>query len=212
MGRIVQRSHELEGAVSPDEAKALFDIGWAATEAADHPHHDLYWRTGLDYIQAFARTYLPQPKAQQHLGLTRQAPDADLALRYDLLAHYEAVDGVQVAIALRAESLQSHARPDGVLWSGLSAAQRASFVMLKQRVEEVQPWIFSASDGALYPYQWSKNPKQAQTEAERLEQRFTALDQRQFEAAAQAWNCDRCPVRISCPLWMGVSGEPSSAD
>ena len=82
--------------------------------------------------------------------------------------------------------------------------------MLKQRIEEVQPWIFSASDGALYPYQWSKNPKQAQTEAERLERRFTALDQRQFEAAAQAWNCDRCPVRISCPLWMGVAGEPSS--
>ena len=212
MGRIVQRSHELEGAVSPEEAKALFDIGWSAAEVVDHPHHDLYWRTGLDYVQAFARVYRPNPQAQQHLGLTRQPPDADLALRYDLLAHYEAVDGAQVAIALRAESLQSHARPDGVLWSGLSAAQRASFVMLKQRTEEVQPLVFSASDGALYPYQWSKNPKQAQTEAERLEQRFIALDQRQFEAAAQAWNCDRCPVRISCPLWMGVVGEPSSAD
>ena len=210
MGRIVQRSHELEGGISPDEAKALFDIGWAAAEVADHPHHDLYWAIGLDYIQAFARVYQPHPKAQQHLGLTRRPSDSDLALRYDLLTHYEAVDGAQVAIALRAESLQSHARPDGVLWSGLNAAQRASFVLLKQRVEEVQPWVFSASDGALYPYQWSKNPKQAQTEAERLERRFTALDQRQFEAAAQAWNCDRCPVRLSCPLWMGVAGGPSS--
>ena len=39
MGRIVQRSHELEGAVSLDEAKALFDIGWTAAEVSDHPHH-----------------------------------------------------------------------------------------------------------------------------------------------------------------------------
>jgi hypothetical protein len=145
---------------------------------------------------------------QQHLDLVRELPDSDLSLRYDLLAYYEAVDGARVAIALRSESLQSHARPDGVLWSGLSAAQRVSFVLLQQRLQEVQPWVFSASDGTLYPYQWSKNATQVQTEAERLDRRFNALEQRQFETTVQAWTCDRCPVRVSCPLWLEVAGEP----
>lgn len=205
MGRIVQRAHELGYAVSGEEAEAMFHAAWPTDEVAEHPHHDLYWTIGLDYIGHFARAYQPHPKAQQHLDLVRQPPDSDLSLRYDLLAHYEAVDGSQVAIALRPESLQAHARPDGVLWSGLSAAQRVSFVMLKQRVEDVQPWVFSATDGALYPYQWPRNPERVEMEAERVDRRFHLLDQRQFDATAQAWTCDRCPVRLSCPLWMGVA-------
>ncbi len=214
MGRIVQRAHELEDVVPLDEAQAMFDIGWSSPEVLEHPHHDLYRAIGLDYIEGFARAYQPRPKARQHLDLVRQPPDSALSLRYDLLAHYQAVDGARVAIALRTESLQSHVRPDGVLWSGLSAAQRASFVILQQRVPDVQPWVFSASDGALYPYQWPKSPKSVHTESERLDRRFQALEQRQFETTLQAWTCDRCPVRISCPLWMGSveEPEPTAAD
>jgi hypothetical protein len=212
MGRIVQRAHELEDVVPQDEARAMFDIGWSSAEVAEHPHHDLYWAIGLDYVQDFARAYQPHPKAQQHLDLAHQLPDSDLSLRYDLLAHYQAVDGTRVAIALRAESLQAHARPDGVLWSGLSAAQRLSFVILQQRVQDVQPWVFSATDGALYPYQWPKNAKRVTTEAERADRRFNLLEQRQFETTVPAWICDRCPVRVSCPLWMGVAGDPSPID
>lgn len=212
MGRIVQRAHELEGVVPQDEARAMFDIGWSSAEVAEHPHHDLYWAIGLDYVQDFARAYQPHPKAQQHLDLAHQLPDSDLPLRYDLLAHYQVVDGARVAIALRTESLQAHARPNGVLWSGLGAAQRLSFVILQQRVQDVQPWVFSATDGALYPYQWPKNAKRVTTEAERADRRFNLLEQRQFETTVQAWSCDRCPVRVSCPLWMGVAGDPSPMD
>jgi hypothetical protein len=190
----------------------MFDIGWSAVEVADHPHHDLYRAIGLEYTQAFARAYQPHPKAQQHLDLVRQPPDSDLSLRYDLLAHYQAVDGTRVAIALRPESLQSHARPDGVLWSGLSASQRASFVILKQHVQDVQPWVFSASDGTLYPYQWPQNTQSVATDAERVDRRLNLFKQRQFEATVQTWTCDRCPVRVSCPLWMGVADQPLAAD
>jgi DNA helicase-2/ATP-dependent DNA helicase PcrA len=212
MGRIVQRAHELEDRVSPEEARSMFDIGWSAAEVEDHPYHDLYWAMGLDYVQGFARAYQPSPKAQQHLGLVRQPPDSELSLRYDLLAHYQAVDSARVAIALRIESLQSHARPDGVLWSGLSAAQRVSFVILQQQVQDVQPWVFSARDGALYAYQWSQNAKRMATEAERADRRFNLFEQCRFETTVQAWSCDRCPVRVSCPLWMGVTGQPLSDD
>ncbi|PON12345.1 hypothetical protein C2W62_40090 [Candidatus Entotheonella serta] len=117
-----------------------------------------------------------------------------------------------MAIALRTEALQSHVRPHGVLWSGLSSAQRASFVVLQQHVRDVQPWVFSAHDRALYPYQWPKNAKSVQTETERLNRRFSALDQRQFETTLQTWTCDRCSVRVSCPLWMGIAGEPVTPD
>jgi hypothetical protein len=205
MGRIVQRAHELGEAVPPDEARTIFDNIWPSDEVADHPHHDLYWTLGRDYIQRLAHVYRPHPQAQRHLGLSRQPPDTDLLLRYDLLAHYQAVDGTRVAIALRTESLQSHARPNGVLWSGLSPAQRASFVMLKQRDQGVQPWLFSATDGALYSYQWPRNANNVEAEAERVERRISMLAQRQFETTVQAWACDRCPVRVSCPLWMGLT-------
>jgi len=212
MGRIVQRAHELEDVVSQGEARAIFDLGWSSAEVVNHPHHDLYRAIGLDYTQGFARAYQPHPKAQQHLDLVRQPPDSDLSLRYDLLAHYQAVDGARVAISMRPESLQSHARPDGVLWSGLSASQRVSFVILKQYVQDVQPWVFSASDGALYPYQWPQNTQSVAMEAKRVDRRFNLLEQHQFETTVQAWSCDRCPVRISCPLWMGVVDQPSSTD
>jgi hypothetical protein len=212
MGHLVKRAHELEDVVPQDEARAIFDLGWSTVDMRNHPHHDLYRDVGLDYSQAFARVYQPHPKAQQHLNMVCQPPDAELSLRYDLLAHYQAVDGTRVAISMRPESLQSRARPDGVLWSGLSASQRVSFVILKQFAQDVQPWVFSASDGALYPYQWPQQAKSVATEAERVNRRFNLLEQHQFETTVQAWTCDRCPVRVSCPLWMGVVDPPPVVD
>ncbi len=207
MRRLVHRAHELVDTVSLDEAQALFLDSWPSTEeVADHPHHDLYMEIGLEYVKRFARAYEPHPQAQQHLELVRQPPGSDLSLQHDLLAHYQAHDGAQVAIALRPESLQPHTRTDGVLWSGLSAAQRVSFVMLKRLVDDLQPWVFSAKDGALAPYQWPKNLARVTTEAGRVEQRLNLLEQRQFETTVQTWACDRCPVRVSCPLWMGAAG------
>lgn len=207
MGRIVQRAHELGDTVSLDEAEALFLDSWPSTEdVANHPHHDLYIEIGLDYAKRFAGAYAPQPRAQLHLELAQQPPGSALSLQHDLLARYQAVDGTQVAIALRLESLQAHTRAHGVLWSGLSTAQRVSFVMLKQEAEDLQPWVFSAKDGALSPYQWPKNPERVAVEAGRAEQRLSLLEQHQFETTVQAWACDRCPVRVSCPLWMQAAG------
>jgi len=130
-------------------------------------------------------------------------------LRLDLLAYYQADDGAPVAIALRPESLEEKSRLQGVLWSGLSAAHRASFVLLKRRAPQLRPYVFSAEDGVLYPYLWTRNARDFEREADRLAQRYQALAQRTFETTVQEWTCDRCPVRVSCPYWLGALGDAS---
>jgi superfamily I DNA/RNA helicase len=208
MGGIVRRAHELESVVPPEEARAIFDHDWSAAGVSEHPHHDLYQAVGLDYTQRFARVYQPHPQARQHLELVSQPPDSELSLRHDLLAHYQAVDNTRVAIACRTESLQAHVRADGVLWSALNTAQRMSFVMLNQDDQNMQSWVFSAKDGTLYPYRWPNHATHVAAEAERAERRFNLLEQRRFETTVPTWICDRCPVRVSCPRWMGVAGPP----
>jgi hypothetical protein len=132
-----------------------------------------------------------------------------LPLRPDLLALYRAEDGTTVAITFRPESLAHKARGNGLLWSSLSAAQRVSFVMLKQNEPDLQPYVFSAQDGVLYPYLWPSRPQELAKEAAAIARQWQALTQQRFETTVQMWTCERCPVRISCPHWLGLQNGPN---
>jgi hypothetical protein len=130
-----------------------------------------------------------------------------MAVRLDLLAHYVADDGTPVAITFRPESLAARNRPQGLLWSALSPAQRVPFVLLQEHAPQLRPYVFSAEDGVLYPYQWTRNPASLAQETARLQEHLTALEHGVFRTTVQDWACDRCPVRLACPYWLGALGD-----
>ena len=207
MGHIVRLTQDRGAPFSRDEAKELFLHEWPISDVSDHPHHALYAHLACESIEQFARAYVPVPKAKAHLDLTAHDESTGLALRYDLLALYDAEDGTTVAISLRPESLQAKHREHGLLWSGLSPAHRMAFVMLKQENPNLQPYVFSAADGVLYPYAWTANSNALAKETQRLAQQCDDVARGRFATKVQEWTCNRCPVRVSCPHWLGALAE-----
>jgi DNA helicase-2/ATP-dependent DNA helicase PcrA len=206
MGRIVRRAHEIGTRISLDEAEDILWRGWPTQEVAEHPHLGLYFDLARTFVARFAHAYTPQANALRHLDLIMDDAEVGLALRLDLLAHYLVDNGTAVAIALRPESLAEKHRRHGLLWSALRTAHRVSFVVLKQRHPNLRPYVFSAADGVLYPYMWASSAQDIEKETERLAERGKALAQQRFETTVQEWTCDRCPVRLSCPHWLGALG------
>jgi hypothetical protein len=202
MGDMVRRAHERPASIQPQEARNIFMAHWPAHEVADHPHGQLYCNIGLEYIERFARAYQPEPRAAQHLDLVVESQETGRTLRHDLLAYYRSADGTAVALTFRPETLAEKARPNGLLWSGLSSAQRVSFVMLKADEPELQPYVFSAQDGVVYPYTWPRRQQDFDKEAGAVARQLNTLSQQHFDTAVDTRTCDRCPVRISCPHWL----------
>ena len=209
MGDIVRRAQERQAPIQPQEARAIFLDRWPGHEVAEHPHAKLYGDTGGDYVERFAHAYRPDPKACAPLDLLALGGTAQLPLRHDLLAHYRAEDGTPVAMIFRPESLDHKARENGLLWSALSPAQRVSFVMLKQHEPDLRPYVFSAQDGVIYPYLWPSRPQDLAKETAAITRQLQALSQQRFETTVQMWTCERCPVRVSCPHWLGLQNGPS---
>ena len=204
LGQIVRRAHKLGARVSQEEVESFLVQGWPMRETADHPHHAIYFNLAQVYVRRFAHVYVPQPKARVHRELRLESGAARMAFRLDLIAHYVTDDNTPVAITFRPESLAAQQRPQGLLWSGLSPAQRVPLVVLKQQAPQLRPYVFSAEDGTLYPYQWSRKPAVLAQEAERITTHLAALTQGVFATTLHEWDCDRCPVRISCPYWIGA--------
>lgn len=204
MGCIVRQAHAQGASVDCTQARDLFWQIWSSREVADHPHHELYANLACHYVEQFALLYDPHPSARTHFELMVADTHTGFTLRHNLLAHFEAQDGTTIAMTWRPESLAKQARDQGLLWSALSPAQRVSFVILKQSVPHLQPYVYSAEDNTLYPYTWTANAKAADKEAARVTQQLNALQQRVFKTTVKQWQCDRCPVRVSCPYWMGA--------
>jgi hypothetical protein len=206
MGRIVRRAHEIGTQVSLDEAEHFFLQSWPQEDVAGHPHQGLYYELALVYIARFAHAYTPLAPTYQQGEFILDDDTTGLWLRLNLLAYYLTADGTPIAIALRPESLAEKSRPQGVLWSALRTAQRVSFMILKQRDPRLQPYVFSAEDGVLYPYVWTRRTQDFETEVDRIARQGQILKHQRFETTVQTWTCYRCPVRLSCPYWLEALG------
>jgi hypothetical protein len=66
-------------------------------------------------------------------------------------------------------------------------------------------------DEVLYPYQWTANANELDKETKRLAQQCDDLAHGRFTAKVQEWTCNRCPVRVSCPHWLGALAEEPEA-
>jgi hypothetical protein len=190
--------------VSAALARQLFAERFTFEKHGEHPHFPIYQRYGTKFAARFAEAYEPRATAIEFIEpvLTE---DSLVTLRFDLITMFTANDGATYAYLFRPESLAdgaSKAAPDELLWSALDTAQRAAFLVLKQRYVELKPFVFSAADGMIYRYLWNKKAENMQTEHQKLHSRWQAFGKTQFVAKLNEHGCNRCPVRLSCPHWM----------
>jgi hypothetical protein len=125
-------------------------------------------------------------------------------LSLDLLAHYRDDSGNPVALKFRPESIAENIRNQRLLWSGLNPPQRVGFVMLREIEPDVQPFVFSGEDGTLHPYQWTNRQADYLRESSRVTGQLKEFGEGVFKTTLKTRTCDRCPMRVSCPHWIGV--------
>jgi superfamily I DNA/RNA helicase len=194
--------------LSPDEAAKLFVELFAQHDQQQHPHYELYLRTGQEYTRRFARALYPLPLPVRAIEPASALQGSDLhllPLRSDLVTMYADHQGITHAITFRPESLAKNVakgRDGELLWSGLKSSQRLSFLMLRHQFSHLQPWVFSAADGVLYKFLWSRRAEGMTDELQRARNKWQSLTRGRFEVKLNERACDKCPVRIVCPHWL----------
>ncbi len=188
------------------QAAQLFAAQYSADKHGAHPHYPIYQRYGELYARRFASAYEPRVTAVEFAEATIKSDDA-LPLRFDLIAQFKGNDGATHAFLFRPESLADSASksvPDELLWSGLDTAQRAAFLLLKQREPELRPYVFSAADGVIYRYLWNKKAENMDGELQQLHRRWQSFGKKEFTAQINVHACNRCNVRLACPHWLNA--------
>ena len=124
-------------------------------------------------------------------------------VRLDLVGHLRRIDGTVEAIAFRPETVKAGNGGD-INWSSLSKRNRLAFVLLERATPGIKGRVYSGADGMLRNFRWSRDadslPKEATTAIAQLD----ALGRSELATTVKAYTCDHCPVRVSCPHWIGA--------
>jgi DNA helicase-2/ATP-dependent DNA helicase PcrA len=203
MQLIVKKAHRDGKPVDPGEARAVLIEQWNEIQAADHPHHDIYFNLASAYVERFAEAFIPESGSVEYLSHVIDSNE-NFMVRLDLVAFYRVDGGAPVAITFRPESLQEKVREKGLLWGALGSKHRATFVLLKKYEPELQPVVFSGDDGKFHRYQWGTRKNDFENETERLLQRFKQFAQGVFIEQVEPFICDGCDSRIACPYWLNA--------
>lgn len=185
---------------------------WPPEEHADHPHYALYRPRARKWLSRMAQNY---PKnlsgnvtledrleIQDTRGTAHQVP-----LR--TVAHFYGPHQLRVAIVLLVGDFDS----ETINWSELKHHERLGWVLLEDKFGNVAPFVLDASSGKLRQFNWNsrkKNVVPLPVLAANAKEKLAALDQGQFAVESNQWRCDRCKVRIVCPLWMGAAELPET--
>jgi hypothetical protein len=204
---------------SAGEAATLFSRSFTDEITKKNPLFQLYERKGKEALKRFAEIYLPRPRASEFYDiedvvediLGEFAEEDPLPFRLDIVSYFRGDDGQDHAILFRPESLatpKDGAFPEELAWSKISDPGRTmALLLLRHHGRELQPWVFSAADGALYKYKWNRNGETMDADAKAALMRLRAISRRHFQWQIDHWSCEGCPCRINCPYWIGAAQE-----
>jgi DNA helicase II / ATP-dependent DNA helicase PcrA len=205
--RVVLRTVESKHRLSEGQINQIVDEEWPAEHRKDHPHVDLYRPRARDWAQALGRT-IDVHRLSDATGYEETFEWADTtgtphALKLQLIAQLIDRAGDRIVIGLEAKASAGPA----VKWSDLSDYHRLPFVLLHDRHHDVQPFVFSGSDGEIRPFRWSqRKPDEAiAAEAASAKVAFHGLVTGHYDGRVDDWTCDRCGARTLCPWWLGAS-------
>ena len=212
MRRIILRAQLEQRRATEAEAEDFFlaEFREQRPEWQDHPHKPLYERIGLAFSKRFAAVFQPHAGAVEFLH-SSEADDLIFdyeeglpPLRLDLVACFRDAQGAHHLLLYRRESL-SEAVAEELSWSIIKETyKRVSFVILHQRHQASQFWAFSGADGRLYHIKPNRNAENMAAEAARAIENLRALAGGNFVALVDDYKCGGCPVRVSCPQWLGA--------
>lgn len=212
MRRIITQAQIEQRRVTEAEAEEHFlaEFHEQKPEWQNHPHKALYERIGLAFSKRFATAFQPHAGAVEFL----HASEADdlvfnyeeglLSLRLDLVTCFRDAQGAQHMILYRRESL-SETFAYELNWSIIKETyKRVSFVVLRQHQQASQFWAFSGTDGRLYRIKPNRDLEKMDAEAAKAIENLRALTSGKFVALVDDYKCSGCPVRVSCPHWLGA--------
>ncbi|MBL8202584.1 MAG: UvrD-helicase domain-containing protein [Blastocatellia bacterium] len=185
-------------------AKTFLRKHWEEKNFNDHSHLQLYIQIGECYIERLARIVTMLPPLAELLDYSAGNQEGDVQLRYNLIAFYRATTGAMLAVTFHPESFAKDAKEGKLLWSKVKAAHRSHLLMLKRIAPQLQPFIFSGEDGALYEFQWSTKRGSVEGALEQATNRLRQFANRQFNHRLNDWKCNRCEMRLICPHWLEV--------
>lgn len=212
MRRIIIRAQLEQRRVTEAEAEEHFlaEFHEQKPEWQEHSHKALYERIGLAFSKRFATAFQPHAGAVEFLhsseadDLIFNYEEGLLPLRLDLVACFRDTQGAQHMLIYRHDSLSEFA-VDELNWSDIKATyKRVSFVVLRQFQQTNQFWAFSGADARLYRIKPNRDPKKMDAEATKAIESLRALTGGKFVALVDDYKCGGCPVRVSCPHWLGA--------
>ena len=80
-----------------------------------------------------------------------------------------------------------------------------SFVLLKSDMPQLKPYVFSAADGVIYPYQWTRKDAELAREVERLTQKSRRL--LKVNLPRQSESGPATAARFACPAHIIYCGS-----
>lgn len=204
--RIIQRGIQEGQALTELEAIQIAEEEWPGDHYKDHAHVSLYRPRALRWAALFARSFDPKlfigAKLQEQAIEWEDSNGCARTIKLQLIGQFQESNGDQFAIALQVGSADDGAVE--VKWSELKEYERLPFVLLQKRHGRVQPWVFFGEGGQLHPFRWSRRRPTETLDAEANNARdvFDRITAGKFDGTASEWNCDRCPCRTVCPIWM----------
>ena len=201
IGAITERVRTTGVPVAQEDAESLFDAAWPASEHDGHPHLDLYRPLGRKAVLGFVAACSPSGTGWKPLS----AAAAEGSIALDLVAYAEDPSGRPVALGFRPESLEELSK-DGktIPWGKLTGAKRLSFALLAAERADLQAQVYSGQDGRIYDY--AINPRYLDGAVKKATERHAGLRSQTWIQPLVERTCDRCPIRISCPYWLGLLG------
>jgi hypothetical protein len=205
--RVVVQTVECGQRLSENQVNQIVDEEWPVEHRRDHPHIDLYRPRARDWAQALGRTIdvhrLSDATNHEETFEWQDATGTPRTLKLQLIAQLTDRAGDRIVIALETKASGGPA----VKWSDLADYHRLPFVLLHDRHHDVQPFVFSGSDGEIRPFRWSqRKPDDAiAADAANAKGAFDRLVMGQLDGKVDDWTCDRCGARTLCPWWIGAS-------
>ncbi len=216
MEQVVFHAQNSGRPIPAGDAAAFFARSFTDESTAKNQLFRLYERKGIEGARRFAEVYTPNPRAAEFYDvedaveevLGEFAEEDPLPLRLDVVSYFRGEDGQDHAILFRPESLSAPkdgAFPEELAWSKIGDPGRTmALLLLRRRCSRLQPWVFSAADGALYRYRWNRSEETMDGDTAAAFARLRAITSRRFEWQIDNWTCEGCPCRINCPHWIGA--------
>jgi superfamily I DNA/RNA helicase len=193
----------------PDQvgAAAYFSELWDREEPASHPHSTMYRDIGQEVMLGVLEGLPPQPFSF-YPDESLQLCEGRMSMRPGLIGTVVASDGAKVDVGVTAKSLELKA--DGsLLWSKIDEPLKGTLALSRKIRATPNMTVIGVRSASLLAV---NSPAQRYVDGAsgNMIEQATIFDGGEMPAPLDDKLCDRCRVRLLCPLWLELVEVPTS--